>query len=186
MNVRIWLVRHAQVAGPRGVVHAPDAPADLSDIAMLGKLRGALPAGALAFRSPARRTVETADALGLAAADEPRLREQNFGDWTGRRHDDLARDGGAAYQDFWRAPASNRPPGGESFIDQIARLAPVLTALPDGDTVLVAHSGTIRAALAIALDLAPDSALRFVLDPLSLTRLDRLAAGWRVGCVNRL
>ena len=57
--------------------------------------------------------------------------------------------------------------------------------MPAGDVVLVVHSGTIRAVLAIALDLAPDSALRFVIDPLSLTRIDRLTDGWRVGAVNQ-
>ena len=41
------------------------------------------------------------------------------------------------------------------------------------------------AALAIALELSPDNALSFVIDPLSLTRLDRLDTGWRVGAVNR-
>ena len=59
-----------------------------------------------------------------------------------------------------------------------------LASLPAGDVVLVVHSGTIRAALAIALDLAPDAALRFVIDPLSLTRIDRLESGWRVVAVN--
>ena len=44
--------------------------------------------------------------------------------------------------------------------------------------------GTIRAVLAIALDLAPGSALRFVIDPLSLTRIDRLEHSWRVVAVN--
>jgi alpha-ribazole phosphatase len=47
------------------------------------------------------------------------------------------------------------------------------------------HSGTIRAVLAIALDLAPEQALRFVIDPLSLTRIDRLEEGWRVVAVNQ-
>jgi alpha-ribazole phosphatase len=37
----------------------------------------------------------------------------------------------------------------------------------------------------IALDLSPDAALRFVIDPLSLTRIDRLEGGWRVVAVNR-
>jgi alpha-ribazole phosphatase len=60
-----------------------------------------------------------------------------------------------------------------------------LAGLPAGDAVLVVHSGTIRAALAIALDLSPDAALRFVIDPLSLTRIDRLENGWRVVAVNR-
>jgi alpha-ribazole phosphatase len=57
--------------------------------------------------------------------------------------------------------------------------------LPAGNVVLVVHSGTVRAVLAIALDLAPDAALRFVIDPLSLTRIDRLATGWRVVSVNQ-
>ena len=57
--------------------------------------------------------------------------------------------------------------------------------VPAGDVILIAHAGTIRAVLAIALDLAPDKALRFVIEPLSLTRLDRLAEGWRVVAVNR-
>jgi alpha-ribazole phosphatase len=39
--------------------------------------------------------------------------------------------------------------------------------------------------LAIALDLAPDCALRFVIDPLSLTRIDWLENGWRVVAVNQ-
>jgi alpha-ribazole phosphatase len=50
--------------------------------------------------------------------------------------------------------------------------------------ILVVHSGTVRAALAIALDLPPEVALRFAIDPLSLTRIDRVANGWRVVGVN--
>jgi alpha-ribazole phosphatase len=92
---------------------------------------------------------------------------------------------GETYREFWKSPADNRPPGGESFVDQIARARAGLASLPPGDALLVVHSGTIRALLAIALDLAPDSALRFVIDPLSLTRIDRLANGWRVVAVNQ-
>ena len=92
---------------------------------------------------------------------------------------------GETYRDFWKSPAHNRPPGGESFADQIGRTALGLASLPAGDVVLVVHSGTIRAALALALDLAPESGLRFVIDPLSLTRIDRLADGWRVVAVNQ-
>ena len=32
-ETRLWLIRHAPVDGPRGVIHAPDAPADLGDAA---------------------------------------------------------------------------------------------------------------------------------------------------------
>jgi broad specificity phosphatase PhoE len=57
--------------------------------------------------------------------------------------------------------------------------------------VAVTHGGTIRAALGLALDLAPQAALAFYTDNCSLTRLDHLSAGdggpglWRVVAVNR-
>jgi alpha-ribazole phosphatase len=185
LEARLWLIRHAPVDGPRGVIHAVDAPADLGNTQRLDALRAELPANGAAYCSPARRTVETALALGLDPVSEAAFREQGFGAWTGRRHDEIARELGPAYDEFWRAPGQNRPPGGESFVDQIARVAPGLAALPAGDVILVVHSGTIRAALAVALDIVPESALRFVIDPLSLTRIDRLDRGWRVGAVNR-
>ncbi|HEY0327997.1 MAG TPA: histidine phosphatase family protein [Rhodopseudomonas sp.] len=184
-DTRLWLVRHAPVAGPKGVIHDSDAPADTGDADAFAALRLKLPADAACFASPSRRTMQTAAALALKPGAEPKFREQHFGTWTGRRHDDLARELGDGYTEFWRAPASNRPPGGESFADQIVRVRDGFERLPSGDVVLVVHSGTVRAALAIALEMAPEPALRFVIDPLSLTRIDRLDEGWRVLYVNR-
>jgi alpha-ribazole phosphatase len=184
-ETNLWLIRHAPVDGPRGVIHGPDAPADISDTTAFAALKARLPANAFAVCSPARRTWETAIALGLNPIKQAAFREQDFGAWTGRRHNDLVAELGDAYRDFWKSPARNGPPGGESFVDQISRATAGLAALPAGDVVLVVHSGTIRAVLAIALDLAPDSALRFVIDPLSVTRIDRLENGWRVGSVNQ-
>jgi alpha-ribazole phosphatase len=185
LETNLWLIRHAPVDGPRGVIHAPDAPTDLGDTVAIAALKTKLPAVAFAACSPARRTRETARALGLDAAEDAAFREQDFGAWTGRRHNDLVAELGEAYREFWKSPAANRPPGGESFVDQIARARAGLASLPAGDVVLVVHSGTVRAVLAIALDLAADGALRFVIDPLSLTRIDRLANGWRVVAVNQ-
>jgi alpha-ribazole phosphatase len=185
VETNLWLIRHAPVDGPRGVIHGPDAPADLGDAAAFAALKARLPDNAYAVCSPARRTRETARRLGLDAVDEPDFGEQDFGTWTGRRHDDLSKELGAAYRNFWQSAAGNRPPGGESFVDQIERARAGLARLPAGDAALVVHSGTIRAVLAIALELSPDHALRFVIDPLSLTRIDRLKDGWRVIGVNQ-
>jgi alpha-ribazole phosphatase len=185
-EAQLWLIRHAPVDGPRGVLHDHDAPANLGDVTALAALSGKLPANAIAFCSPSRRTVETAQALGLIANKEPAFREQSFGTWTGRRHKEIEAElGGAAYREFWRSPATNRPPDGESFTDQIERVAAGLNALPAGDVILVVHSGTIRSALAIALGISAESALRFVIDPLSVTRIDRLDNDWRIVAVNR-
>ncbi len=183
-DIRLWLIRHAPVAGPAGVIHGLDAPADTGDAAALAALRAKLPEHATCYASPSVRTLATAAALGLLPIAEPKFVEQDFGEWTGRRHDDLVRDPGVVYREFWNAPASAKPPGGESFADQIMRVREGFAKLPADDVILVVHSGTVRAALAIALDLAPESALRFAIDPLSLTRIDRIAGGWRVVGVN--
>lgn len=184
---RLWLVRHAPVDGPKGVIHAPDAPVDLGDSAALGALREKLPRDAAIFASPSRRTRDTAAALGLEPHLDPDFREQDFGTWTGRRHDDLSRELGPAYDAFWQDAARLAPPGGESFVDQIERVRRGLARLPGGDVVLVVHSGTIRAVLAIALVTSPEAALSFVIDPLSLTLIDRLgSSGWRIVWVNRV
>jgi alpha-ribazole phosphatase len=144
-----------------------------------------LPSNAASYASPAHRTIDTARALGLDPVPVPEFAEQEFGDWTGRRHDDLVASGDEHYARFWENPAQSRPPGGESFEDQVSRVRQGLLKLAPGTATLVVHSGTIRAALCIALDIAPASALRFVIEPLSITRIDRLRRGWRVSFVNQ-
>lgn len=181
----LWLIRHATVDGVARTIHATDAPADLGNRAQLEALRGLLPWDAAGYASPSRRTVETARALGIAPELLAEFGEQDFGDWTGRRHDELAASGGETYAQFWSDPARRRPPGGESFEDQVARVRLGLARIGAGHATLVVHSGTIRAALCVALDLTPQAALRFVIDPLSLTRIDRLVTGWRVVSVNQ-
>src|SRR3954453_22743180 len=155
----LWLIRHAPVDGVTGTIHAADAPADLGDRAQLGALRQRLGPGGASYASPSRRTVETAHALGLEPLQLHEFSEQNFGDWTGRRHDELAATGGEAYARFWSDPARARPPGGESFEDQVARVRLGLSRIDTGSATHVVHSGTIRAVLCIALDLTPQAAL---------------------------
>jgi alpha-ribazole phosphatase len=181
----LWLVRHAAVRGIDGLIHAANAPADLSDRAHLDAVRRHLPPKTASYASPAQRTIDTARALGLDPVLIPEFAEQDFGAWTGRRHDDLAAGEEAGYAQFWQNPARSRPPGGESFADQVARVRQGLFKIAPGPATLVVHSGTIRAALCIALDIDPEAVLRFVIDPLSITRIDRLRNGWRIVSVNR-
>ena len=56
--------------------------------------------------------------------------------------------------------------------------------------VAIAHGGTIRAAISLALDLEPEAVLSISIDNLSATRLDyiedeRVGSAWRVVTVNR-
>ncbi|OCK54170.1 histidine phosphatase family protein [Bradyrhizobium sp. LMTR 3] len=182
----LWLVRHAVVVNTiEGTISPSGAPADLSGRAHLEAVRRRLPRDAASYASPSQRTLDTARAFELDPILVPEFREQDFGHWTGRRHDDLADLGDEGYAEFWKDPARSSPPGGESFEDQIARVQDGLRKIAAGPATLVVHSGTIRAALCLALDIAPQAALRFVIDPLSITRIDRLRNNWRIVSVNQ-
>ncbi|XIA63669.1 histidine phosphatase family protein [Bradyrhizobium sp. TZ2] len=181
----LWLVRHAVVDCIEGTIHSSDAPADLTDRTHLEAVRSYLPRNAVSYASPSQRTLDTARAFELDPILVPEFREQDFGNWTGRRHDDLAAIGRESYAQFWKDPARSRPPNGESFEDQVARVRHGFRKIAAGPATLVVHSGTIRAALCVALDIAPQAALRFVIDPLSITRIDRLRNNWRVVSVNQ-
>jgi len=58
------------------------------------------------------------------------------------------------------------------------------------DIIAVAHGGTIRAALGLALGLEPEACLAFTMENCSVTRIDHIDGpgmghGWRVVTVNR-
>lgn len=202
---RWWWIRHAPVVNHGGRLYGQtDLSADTSERARFEALARVLPAGAVWLASALRRTHETAAAIADATADpgheiprwavEPDLGEQDFGAWQGLTWDELATRRGDLAHKYWVAPADFVPPEGESFAQVVERVTPVIgrrTARHEGgDIVAVAHGGSIRAALACALGLAPERALAFSIDNLSITRIDRVdgpAAGgaWRVVSVNR-
>lgn len=189
---RWWWLRHAPVTDAADtIVGQAEVDADCGDSAGMRALAARLPADAVVVASPLRRCRQTAAALRRPTpAIEPDLAEQCFGAWQGRRWADLSGDPAAGR--FWRAPATTAPPDGESFARVVARVAAAIdrldTAHAGADIVAVAHAGTVRAALAHALGLTPGGALGFVIDPLSLTRIDRIGdaatGSWRIGGVN--
>jgi broad specificity phosphatase PhoE len=209
MNVtRFWWIRHAPVINPEGRIYGQrDVLADTSNRAAFKGLARRLPQEAVWIATQLRRTQATAAAIhaamGRAEGNSPALViehdliEQNFGDWQGLTYEEIGAYGRGPDADnghrFWLAPAATTPPGGESFVDVISRVAPAVARLAEAhvgrDVVIVAHGGTIRAALAQALDLAPEAALALTIDTLSLSRIDRvdgpgLGHGWRIGAIN--
>jgi len=192
---RWWWLRHAPVPDPENrIIGRLDPPCDLSDQDRLTALALRLPRQAVVVESGLLRCTQTLGAIessGLTVAPaivEPALQEQDFGRWQGRRWAELDAEKDPLLAEFWRDPAATAPPGGESFVALIARVRAAITQMTrhfEGrDVIAVAHAGTIRAALALALDLTPHAALSFVIDPLSLTRLDCIGEGWRIGGVN--
>lgn len=194
--IRWWWVRHAPSRAPKGaMIGWTDAAADLSDTGALSRRAASLPknvsnGGAMLVTSDLARARATAAALDLGEGRvEPGLREVHFGAWEGQRFDQIP---AAALPALTRFLDGDGPaPGGESFGDVVDRVAKTCAEIAQRaqqqamtDIIAVAHAGAIRAALAIALDLAPKRAQSFAIDPLSLTRIDQIDGGWRVGGVN--
>jgi alpha-ribazole phosphatase len=194
---RWWLVRHAPAINPDRLIYGQgEIEVDCSDRVSLEALTSLLPPNPIRMVTPLARTRRTAEALWgtQECVIEPALVEQSFGEWQELNHNALAALGDERVSAFWRAPATARPPGGESFADVVARVMPALerrsAEFRGRDIVAVCHGGSIRAALAVALGLSPAQALAFQIDPLSLTRLDQIPlqnepAVWRIVTVNR-
>ena len=165
-----------------------------------------LPRDAVWVTSNLRRTHETATAIiraglpgperipGPQALAIPDLAEQHFGEWQGLAYDELHRLRAGDSHRFWHAPAHEVVPGGESFLAVIERVSRAVHQLVETyagrDVIAVAHGGTIRAALALALGLEPEAALAFIVENCSITRIDHIDGpgmghGWRVVMVNR-
>jgi broad specificity phosphatase PhoE len=197
---RWWWIRHAPVPNPEGQCYGQfDRDCDVSDSESFQGLSAMLPSGAVLVTSDLLRTKKTAAAIAEAGLnlpdpiEEASLREQSFGEWQGMRHQDIWAARGSRHP-YWLAPAYERPPGGESFADLLARFAPTFHRLTrehaGRDIVSVGHGGTVRAALAVALGLHAETALTFTIENLSLTRIDHIAgengaSHWRVVTVNQ-
>jgi alpha-ribazole phosphatase len=205
---RWWWVRHAPVTAHGGGIYGQeDYPADCADGASFAALAALLPAEPLWVTSHLRRTHETATAIlaarGHGQAEppwlvEPDIAEQHVGGWHGLTHDQLNVLRGVADDPFLLWPASERAPDGESFFDVVERVGRTVTRLTSQhrgrDIVAIAHGGSIRAALAIALGIDAERVMSFAIDNCSLTRLDHICdlnessverSCWRVVTVNQ-
>jgi len=197
-----WLIRHALVdenarAILYGTMDVELCPSTLIEQApMYQALAKRLPRPALWSITPLSRTRRTAEAIFAAGypavplAVEPDLIEQSLGEWQGLAHAELPARLKLPAPPFWPLSGLEHPPGGETLGHVIARVGAALERLavahPDQDLVIVMHGGAIRAAVAHALRIAPDTALLMSVQNLSLTRLERHHAAWRVVCVNEL
>jgi broad specificity phosphatase PhoE len=202
-GTRWWWIRHAPVPDGGRIYGQRDLPCDCGDTAVFAELAATVPGDAVWVTSHLKRTLATARAIhaadprkfaGVELQAYPELAEQHLGAWQGLDRKTFYAERKVGTHALWFAPAHERAPGGESFVDLVERVVPTIERLNrehrGRDIVAVTHGGTIRAALGLALGLDPRAALAFATDNCSLTRLDHLpgAGGsglWRVVTVNR-
>lgn len=154
---RLVLVRHGEKAAGEGALIG-HTNVDLSakghtDVAALAATWSETPP-ARVVASDLRRTVQSAqpliDRFGLPLETEPRLREMHFGEWEGKRWDEVEASHSADAKRWGENWFSERVPGGESYPEVAARAATWLSDFhraPASPTVVFSHSGTIRALL---------------------------------------
>ena len=199
---RFWMIRHALVAENAramlyGTMDVPLCPEALvADVPMYRALAARLPRPAAWIVTPLSRTALTAEALfragypAQALAVESALIEQDLGEWHGLPHAQLPPKLRLPAHAFWPLGGEEVPPGGESMADVITRVGRAMERLATEhagtDVVVVSHGGAIRAAVAHAIGIRADNALHLSVQNLSLTRLERQEAGWRVVCVNQV
>ncbi len=177
--MRVYLIRHGQTAWNaegRAQGHS-DIELDqegLDQAEALGNAyRGRV---AKVFTSDLQRAHATAKALECPNTWlDVRLRERGFGDWEG-----------LTFRDFHtmlpKEPNSEfefRPPGGESFHDVWARIAPFVEAIQDEheDLAIVSHGGTSSLVLAQLLRGTLHTSRSFRFGNTAVTELERRRDG---------
>jgi alpha-ribazole phosphatase len=196
---RWWWVRHAPVREDNGCIYGQeDLGCDTSDRVVFEAVAKVLPRDAIWVASTLKRTHQTAAAIWSAGFPKPAsmpheaaFAEQHLGEYQG-----MNRAAFLASQPIgstWFGPIDKPAPGGESFMDLYNRVRGAIerinAAHAGKNIIAVAHGGTIKAAIGLALGDQPAKGLIFDIDNCSVTRLDRHAgsghSGWRLPMVNQ-
>jgi len=179
MGPRITLISHATTRALRAATFGGDDALDEVGTAQARSLAGSLGAVTRCWTSPARRAQETAAALSLNAVVDERLRECDYGRWTGLKFSQvLLREPRRLVK--WMRDPSTAPHGGESIPQVLERVAAWLREQErePGHTVAVTHSSVIRAAIVHVIQAQLPAFWRIDVTPLSKTELRTNGRRW--------
>lgn len=199
VTTRWWWVRHAPVRSDGGNIYGQaDIACDTSDREVFEAVAKILPRRALWYASSLKRTHQTADAIWdtgfprpATMTKEAAFAEQHLGQWQGMNR--AAFLASRPVGSHWFADIDEPAPGGESFLDLYNRVRGAIERInaeqAGEDVIAVAHGGTIKAAIGLALGSQPEKGLAFDIDNCSVTRLDHFAgighSSWRLPMVNQ-
>jgi probable phosphoglycerate mutase len=190
---RLIFIRHAATdAVGRRIAGRSAVPLNDVGRAQADRLAHRLVAEAIdvVYTSPEERARDTARPLaaarGLEAIAAPELDEIDYGDWTGRNFGDLAAL--PEWLAFNTMRSVTRIPNGELIIEVQQRVVGFIDRVRSGrlgeSLALVSHAEPIRAALAYYLGVPIDLALRYDVDPASVSIIELGSGGPRVRSLN--
>lgn len=185
-TTRFWWVRHAPVTHLKHVMYGnTDVEADVSELAKFRSLASRLPEQAIWYTSQLQRTHQTADGveqaglIGKQRLESPLIAEMDFGDRTGKTHEQLIKERSDPYAGFWPISPVEEQSTGESMQDTCNRVAEFVerctSAHAGEDIVCFSHMGTILAALTNALSLDLHNSVCFSIDNLTITQISHYA-----------
>jgi broad specificity phosphatase PhoE len=179
MAPRLTLICHASTRALRAATFGGDDPIDEVGRAKAERLAGRIRRADQCWTSPALRARETAAALKLTATVDDRLRDCDFGRWTGMKLTQvMVREPRKLAS--WLSNPSSAPHGGESIPQLMERVATWIRE-PGRDkihTVAITHASVIRAAIVHVIEAQLKSFWRIDVTPLSLTDLRTNGRRW--------
>jgi broad specificity phosphatase PhoE len=179
MVARITLISHASTRDLRAATFGGDDGLDDIGRTQAERLAGSLGRVDQCWSSPALRARQTAEALGLTPQVDERLRECDFGRWSGLKLQQVLLREPRKLVSWMKNPAS-APHGGETVPQVLARVTDWLRE-PDrqkGHTVAVTHASVIRAAIVYVIEAELRSFWRIDVSPLSKTDLRTNGRRW--------
>jgi alpha-ribazole phosphatase len=137
------------------------------------------------YTSDLQRARQTAEMIvvhhGLKPQPEPRLREISFGAWEGKTFEEIQEHNPESLADWYDDPLHGSPPRGETLQHVIERTGAAYDAIVEQhaeETVaVVAHGGTLRALLCLAIGVDPAIQWTFQFDLASLSELSTYDEG---------
>lgn len=179
MTPRITLICHGTTRALRSATFGGDDPLDEAGRTKAQRLAGRLAGVDACWTSPALRARETAAALGLTAAVDERLRDCDYGRWTGLKFQQVLLREPRKLVSWIRKPSS-APHGGESIPHVLERVGAWIAerGRERGHTVAVTHSAVIRAAIVHVIQADLPSFWRIDILPLSQTELRTNGRRW--------
>ncbi len=194
MSTRFLLIRHASVDAIGRWLAGCNEGLGLNE---QGRMEAEQLAGHLSrakldaiYSSPLERAQQTAYRVAklqnVPVITRREFTDIDFGDWTGKSFSELEKL--PEWHDFNRCRSSAKAPNGESLLDVLDRMVNAIESLREpheGQSVAIfSHCDPIRAAVIHYIGMPLDSIHRIIVEPASVSILERDECGARVLALN--